>query len=157
MTRRTGPALAALAWTATVVVATVVGMSAVGAIGSGILGAGQEPLTPAQVDQALAAARTAPAAPPPAAPAPATTSASAQPPPPAPDAATEVLTSPGGTVVARCVGGLVQVVSATPAQGFRLHDEHEGFRVRFRSDESDVRMELSCQNGRPVGAVRADG
>ena len=157
MTRRTGPALAALAWTATVVVATVVGMSAVGAIGSGILGAGQEPLTPAQVDQALAAASTAPAAPPPAAPAPATTSASAQPPPPAPDATTEVLTSPGGTVVARCVGGVVEVVSATPAQGFRLHDEHEGFRVRFRSDESDVRMQLSCQDGRPVGAVEADG
>jgi hypothetical protein len=52
---------------------------------------------------------------------------------------------------------VVEVVSATPAQGFRLHDEHEGFRVRFRSDESDVRMELSCQDGRPVGAVRADG
>lgn len=145
--RRTGPVLAALAWAATVVVATVVGMSAVGAIGSGILGAGQEPLTPAQVDQALAAARSAP---PPAA---ASTTA---PPPDAAGPPAEVIPSPGGTVIARCTGGVVDVVSATPAQGFRLHDEHEGSRVRFRSPETDVEVELACEDGRPVGSVEVD-
>jgi hypothetical protein len=152
MTRRTGPTLAALAWTGTVVVATVVGMSAVGAIGSGILGAGQEPLTPAQVDQALAAARSAP----PPASAPVSTSTSASPPPAAPEPASEVITSPGGTIVARCADGPPEVVSATPAQGFRLHEEHEGSKVRFRSRESEVEVELTCENGRPVGAVEID-
>src|SRR6201991_436609 len=115
--RRTHPALVALAWAAAVVVATLVGMSAVGAIGTGILGGGQQPLTPAEVDQALAAARSAPnppvAAPPPVSP--------ARPSP----AAADVVASPGGTIVARCAGDVVEIVSASPAQGFRLHDERE--------------------------------
>lgn len=149
---RTGPTLAALAWAGTVVAATVVGMSAVGAIGSGLLGPGQEPLTPAQVDQALAAARSAPAP----APSPASTSASRPLPPVAAEPPTEVVTSPGGTIVARCTDGAVEVVSVTPAQGFRLHEEHEGSRVRFRSQEADVEVDLSCQDGRPVGAVEVD-
>jgi hypothetical protein len=151
MTRpRTGPALVAFAWAATVVAATLIGMTAVGAIGSGILGAGHEPLTPAQVDQALAAARTAPA------PAPSPTPTAVAPPPTAPDATAEAITSPGGTVIARCTNGVVEVVSATPAQGFRLHDEHEHSRVRFRSEETDVDVELSCRDGRPAGVVDAD-
>jgi hypothetical protein len=142
--------LAVLAWAATVVVATLVGMSAVGAMGSGILGAGEEPLTPAQVDQALAAARATPAPPPPT-PAPPTPDAQA-----APVGPTEVVTSPGGTVLARCVAGVVEVVSASPAQGYRLDDEQERFRVRFESEETDVDVRLSCLNGVPVGTVEVD-
>jgi hypothetical protein len=149
--RRTHPALVALAWAAAVVVATLVGMSAVGAIGTGILGGGQQPLTPAEVDQALAAARSVPnppvAAPPPASP--------VSPAPPSP-AAADVVASPGGTIVARCAGDVVEIVSASPAQGFRLHDEREGARVRFESDEERVEVRLHCESGRPVGAVRLD-
>lgn len=152
MTRLTGPALAVLGWAGTAVAATVVGMSAVGAIGSGILGAGQEPLTPAQVDQALAAARSVPAP----APTHGSTPAPASSPPVSADPPTEVVTSPGGTIVARCTGQAVEVVSATPAQGFRLHEEHEGPRVRFRSNEAEVEVDLRCQDGRPVGAVEVD-
>jgi len=154
--RRTRTTLVALAWAALVVVATLVGMSAVGAIGSGILGDGQQALTPAQVDEALAAARTAPASAPPSSP----------PAPPSPTpvlassvpatAATDVVASPGGTVVARCVGDALEIVSASPAQGFRLHDEREGSRVRFESEESKVEVWVSCQGGRPVGAVEVD-
>lgn len=154
--RRTRTALVALAWAALVVVATLVGMSAVGAIGSGILGDGQQPLTPAQVDQALAAARAAPGptsgSPTPAPLAPAPVLASSVP----ATAATDVVASPGGTVVARCVGDGLEIVSASPAQGFRLHDEREGSRVRFESEESKVEVRLSCQGGRPVGAVEVD-
>ncbi|HET6258418.1 MAG TPA: hypothetical protein VFE39_07185 [Pseudonocardia sp.] len=154
--RRTRTALVALAWAALVVVATLVGMSAVGAIGSGILGDGQQPLTPAQVDDALAAARVAPG--------PASGSPAPAPPSPAPSpassvsatAATDVVASPGGTVVARCVGDTLEIVSASPAQGFRLHDEREGSRVRFESEESKVEVRVSCQGGRPVGAVEVD-
>jgi hypothetical protein len=161
--RRTRTALVALAWAALVVVATLVGMSAVGAIGSGILGDGQQPLTPAQVDQALAAARAAPGptsgspAPVPLAPAPVPLAPAPVPASSVPaTAATDVVASPGGTVVARCVGDGLEIVSASPAQGFRLHDEREGSRVRFESEESKVEVRLSCQGGRPVGAVEVD-
>jgi hypothetical protein len=71
-------------------------------------------------------------------------------------AATDVVASPGGTVVARCVGDTLEIVSASPAQGFRLHDEREGSRVRFESEESKVEVRVSCQGGRPVGAVEVD-
>jgi hypothetical protein len=50
----------------------------------------------------------------------------------------------------------VEVVSASPAQGFRLDDEREGTRVRFRSEGTDVRVWLSCQDGHPVGTVEID-
>ncbi|GAA1191317.1 hypothetical protein GCM10009608_28720 [Pseudonocardia alaniniphila] len=130
------------------VAATLVGMSAVGAIGTGILGGGQQPLTPAEVDRALAAARSAPtpplAAPPPVSPL-----------PPSP-AAADVVASPGGTIVARCAGDVVEIVSASPAQGFRLDDEREGARVEFESEEQKVEVRLRCESGRPVGAVRLD-
>lgn len=138
--------LAALAWAATAVAATLVGMSAVGAIGSGLLGPAREPLTTAEVEAELAAARAAPAPRPP----------SAATPEPAPGGANEVIGSPGGTVVARCTGGVVEIVSASPAQGYGLDDEPEHARVRFESDETEVEVRLSCQDGRPVGEVRVD-
>ncbi|WP_433276381.1 hypothetical protein ACQPZA_34330 [Pseudonocardia xinjiangensis] len=152
---RTRTALVALAWTAAVVVATLVGMSAVGAIGTGILGRGQQALTPSQVDQALAAARAVPASAPVAPPSP------TDPPFPPSDSAAaavaDVVTSPGGTIVARCTGSAVEIVSASPAQGFRLDDEREGSRMRFESEDTTVAVQLSCQGGRPVGAVEVQG
>jgi hypothetical protein len=153
--RRARTALVAIAWAAVVVVATLVGMSAVGAIGSGIVGGGQRPLTSDQVDESLAAARARepaePAAPSPAPPSPAAAPTSA-----APAGTTDVVGSPGGTIVARCTAGAVEVVSASPAQGFRLDDEQEHSRVRFESEETDVEVRLSCQNVRPVGVVEID-
>jgi hypothetical protein len=139
--------LAALAWAATAVAATLVGMSAVGAIGSGLLGPAREPLTAAQVDAELAAARAAPAPLPPSA------AGTAE---PAPGGPNEVVGSPGGTVVARCAGGAVEIVSASPAQGYGVDDEPEHARVRFESEESEVEVRLGCRDGRPVGEVRVD-
>ena len=145
--RRARTALVAIAWAAAVVVATLVGMSAVGAIGSGIVGGGQRPLTSDQVDESLAAARAAEAAEPAApSPAPAPTSA-------APAGATDVVGSPGGTIVARCTAGAVEVVSASPAQGFRLDDEQEDSRVRFESEETDGEGAAELP-GRPPGRGR---
>ena len=56
--------------------------------------------------------------------------------------APEVIATAGGTVLARCAGGRPEVVSATPAQGFRVQTEEEdgGPRVRFRA--GDVRIEV---------------
>ncbi|GAA0925644.1 hypothetical protein [Pseudonocardia zijingensis] len=139
--------LAVLAWAATAVAATLVGLSAVGAIGSGLLGPAQEPLTSAEVDAELAAARAAPP------PLPPRTSATPEPVPGGPN---EVIGSPGGTVVARCTGDVVEIVSASPAQGYGLDDEPEHARVRFEAEETEVEIRLSCRDGRPVGEVRID-
>lgn len=146
--RRARTATVALAWLAAVVAATAVGLTAVGAIGDGIVGAGGQPLSPAEVDAALAAARSAP--PPTAAPAPAAPEPGAAP--------AEVVASAGGTVVARCAGGVAEIVSASPAQGFRVDSEpgEDPGRVKFESGDVEVEVRLTCRDGRPVPEIRSD-
>ena len=134
------------AWAAAVGAALVVGLTAVGAIGAGLLGPGQQPLTPAEVDARLASAE-------PAAPAPGTPTAAA------PQVGSpEVIATAGGTVLARCTGARAEVVSATPAQGFRVQTEDEdgGPRVRFRAGQTRIEVNLTCVDGRPVAAVATD-
>ncbi len=134
------------AWAAAVGAALVVGLTAVGAIGAGLLGPGQQPLTPAEVDARLASAEPAPPAPePPLTVAPSTGSP-------------EVIATAGGTVLARCTGARAEVVSATPAQGFRVQTEDDdgGPRVRFRAGQSRFEVSLRCVDGRPVGDVKTD-
>lgn len=135
------------AWLAALGAALAVGLTAVGAIGTGLLGASQEPLTPAEVDARLASAEPAPPA------APQDTSS-----PTAPAAAAEVIATAGGTVLARCAGGDPEVVSATPAQGFRVQAEEDdgGPRVRFRAGDTRIEVRLTCADGRPVAAVESD-
>lgn len=151
--RRPPPArnvTAALAWLVAAVAATLVGLTAVGAIGSGIVGTAQPQLSPAEVDARLAAAgTTGPAAS-------ATPAATVT--VPEPTGATDVLASAGGSVVARCSTGGVEVLSATPAQGYRVHDEggDDPGRVRFESDGRRVELRLACRDGRPVADVRVD-
>lgn len=134
-----------LAWLVAVVGATVIGLLAVGAIGDGIVGPGPRPLSAGEVDALLASSTPVP-------------TVSTRPSPPV-GVAPEVLASAGGTVVARCAGGVVQIVSASPAQGYRLHDEggEDPGRVRFDSDRGRVEMRLSCSGGHPVSQVRTDG
>lgn len=141
---------AVLAWAAAVVGSTAIGLTAVGAIGAGIVGAGtagsgSDPLTAAEVERLLATSAPAAAGPTTLAAGPATT-------------APVVLAGPGGTVVARCTGGAVEVVSASPAQGFRVHDEgaEDAGRVRFESEDTEVEMRLSCLDGQPVSDTRVD-
>ena len=70
----------------------------------------------------------------------------------------EVIATAGGTVLARCTGDRPEVVSATPAQGFRVQteDDDAGPRVRFRAGHSRFEVSLRCVDGRPVGDVRTD-
>jgi hypothetical protein len=66
---------------------------------------------------------------------------------------------PPATLAAAVVVPVVRVIKSSrrrPAQGFRLHEEHEGPRVRFRSKEAEVEVNLRFQDGRPVGAVEVD-
>jgi len=133
------------AWAAALGAALVVGLTAVGAIGAGLLGAEQQPLTPAEVDARLASAE-------PVAPAPQTSAPEVA----APEViAPEVIATAAGTVLARCTGGVPEVVSATPAQGFRVQTEDDdgGPRVRFRDGGARVEVNLRCADGRPVAQI----
>ncbi len=134
--------LGVLAWLAATAAATAVGLFAVGAVGAGIVDRAAPVLSPAQVDALLAAA------PSPAAPGAASTIGPGSPP--------QVLASPGGSVVARCVAGAVEIVSATPAQGFRLDDRDRSDEVKFESAAADVTMRLSCAGDRPVAQTQVD-
>jgi len=141
------------AWLAAVGAALAVGLSAVGAIGTGLLGPGPEPLTPAEVDTLLASADPGPS-PPSGAAAPAPDGG----PPADPAGAPDVVATAGGTVLARCTDGRPEVVSATPAQGFRVQTEDDdgGPRVRFRAGGTRVEVRVTCTAGRPVAAVDTD-
>jgi len=163
---RTRLAAGVAAWLAALCAALAVGLSAVGAIGSGLLGPGPEPLTPAEVDSRLAAADTADAAGPAASSGPvaAGTGASAPDDVPAtgpaagPAGEPTVLATAGGTVLARCTGGRPEVVSATPAQGFRVQteDDDSGPRVRFRAGGTRIEVRLTCVNDLPTASVATD-
>jgi len=136
------------AWAAALGAALVVGLTAVGAIGAGLLGAEQQPLTPAEVDARLASAE-------PGAPAPQTAAPEVL----APEVvAPEVIATAGGTVLARCTADVPEVVSATPAQGFRVQTEDDdgGPRVRFRDGGTRIEVNLRCVDGRPVAGIEND-
>jgi hypothetical protein len=140
------------AWAAALGAALVVGLTAVGAIGAGLLGPGQQPLTPAEVEARLASAEPA---------APVDTPAAVPPTDPVPGesgTAPHVIATDGGTVLARCAGGAPEVVSATPAQGFRVQTEDDDGRprVRFRSGGTRFEVNLRCADGRPVADVQTD-
>jgi len=151
------------AWAAALGAALVVGLTAVGAIGAGLLGAEQQPLTPAEVDARLASAEPVAPAPQIAAPAAAAPEVAAPevaaPEVVAPEvAAPEVIATAGGTVLARCTAVVPQVVSATPAQGFRVQTEDDdgGPRVRFRDGGTRIEVNLRCAGGRPVAEIEND-
>jgi hypothetical protein len=146
-----------LLWLVAAVAATLVGMTAVAAIGTDIFGGGQDPLSESEVDDLLSSR-------PPAAP---TTTTASPPPvtssqPPAPQ---QVQTdTAGGTVISRCAAnGLVEVLSAVPAQGFQLDsdngelgelDDHPS--VKFRAGKQKIEVRLRCVNGVPVPTVTED-
>jgi hypothetical protein len=136
-------------WVVAAVAATAVGLVAVSAIGTDIFGAGQDPLSQSEVDDLLA---SRPSSPPPA-----TTSSTSQPPPPPEEKTTQ---TEGGTVIARCDGALVRIMSASPAQGFRVDpdddevDDHPS--VKFQSGEREIEVRLRCVDGAPSAEIRYD-
>jgi hypothetical protein len=152
-----------LLWLAAAVAATAVGMMAVAAIGTDIFGGDDDPLSEAEVE-AMLATRTRPPTEPTTEPttAPATTTSSE---PPAP---TTIPTS-GGTVLARCVPGGVEVVSAIPAQGYQADtedgdegddgvddgvDDHPS--VTFSAGDLEIEVRLRCVNNLVTPEIRQD-
>lgn len=133
-------------WLVAAAAATAVGLVAVSAIGTDIFGAGQDPLSQSEVDELLS--RT---------PTPSSTSTSPSSPAPPAD---ETTVTDGGTVISRCEGALVRVVSASPAQGFQVDpdddevDDHPS--VKFVSGEREIEVRLRCVDGVPSAEIRYD-
>ncbi|MES9536617.1 MULTISPECIES: hypothetical protein [unclassified Actinomadura] len=155
-------ALAAMAWAAAAVIAIISGMAAISAVGSGITDRGTEPMSPREVEAALAAPTAGPAPSPssPAAPRPSRR--------PAPTVTvtqkitTSVtnLASEAGDIVARCNHGSAYLASWTPRQGYSVGDSRRGPQspvfVRFRSSARQVTMVVACRGDRPFATVRRE-
>ncbi|MFL6122253.1 hypothetical protein [Actinophytocola sp.] len=150
-------------WVVAAAAATAVGLAAVAAIGTDIFGAGRDPLSRSEVDELLASrtqsppvsttvpSSSAPASTTPTTPTPTTT---ATPP------AEQPTVTEGGTVIARCTAdGLVEVLSATPAQGYAVDREdhvEDHPSVRFSSGHRRVEVRLRCVHGTPNAEIKVD-
>jgi hypothetical protein len=139
------------AWAATAAVATGVGVAAISVLGAGITDHGVRPLTSAQVERALASPATA-------TPVPGTAGST-----PA-GAITRGLSTPGGSVLARCdPAGDAYLISWTPAQGYAADDAHRGPAaqawVEFEADhDNTVTVQVTCRSGVPTATtVNGDG
>ncbi len=135
-------------WLVAAAAATTVGLFAVGAIGTDIFGAStQQPLSQSEVDRQLADT-TPPATtttPPP------TTPPTTAPPDTPAAGRTYSVHSAGGTVLARCAPGGVEVVASTPAQGFQTEHEDDGVddhpKITFVAGEREIEIRLRCAGG----------
>lgn len=71
-----------------------------------------------------------------------------------------VLSSPGGTVVARCRGAQVYLASWSPAQGYRADDVRRGpaveARVKFESAAGEFVVDVRCVSGVPHHTIERD-
>ncbi|MFI6325812.1 hypothetical protein ACIBG8_50430 [Nonomuraea sp. NPDC050556] len=127
-----------LAWLATAVAATAAAVAVLGLLGGSLTGASGRVMTQEEARAALGSA-------------PALASGA-----PAPANGTpKAFRTAGGTVIASCHDGLVQVRSASPAQGYAVDDPDtdpdDKVKVEFEADEGeDVELELGCANGEPV-------
>lgn len=76
----------------------------------------------------------------------------------APKPRTRALNTPGGTVVARCAGTRVTLLSWSPAQGYAVEDVDPGpakqATVTFERRSNEVQAKVTCVEGRPF--IRVD-
>jgi len=146
-------ALGFLGWLSATLIATAVGLGAVSLLSEGLTSDAMTPLSSDAVAKALASA--GPGAPTPTSgPSPGTPSATTGP--------SRSLSSPGGTVIARCEGDLAYLMSWSPAQGWSVDEQHRGpassTMIQFegdtdRNDDLEVTLTVTCRSGSPVSAV----
>ncbi|MBE1492316.1 septum formation initiator [Plantactinospora soyae] len=160
MRRRTGFAVAG--WLLAALAATGTGLAAVQVIGAGLTGPAGEVRSPDEVARALAASSASagpgPATSPGTPTSPGATTGSPGPGTPAPGGTghgpRQLLSTPGGTVVAECDGRTVWLASWTPAQGYRVGEVERGpdddAEVTFHGSDQRIEVEVECIAGRPV-------
>lgn len=147
-----------VAWTLGAVAAVGVGLLALSLIGEGLSTKTGQPLTP---DAVAREASTAPSAEVPlpeltSSAAPALTQ-SAVPSTPAKHSDDRLVTSPGGTAIARCTPDGAYLVSWSPEPGYRIDNVNRGpasrVSVRFGAGENRVILSVTCVGGIPQSHV----
>ncbi|GAA4604266.1 hypothetical protein GCM10023195_14500 [Actinoallomurus liliacearum] len=163
MTRRV--LIGITAWAAAAAVSTGIGIAAISVLGAGITDRGVRPMTPDQVERALAAAT---------APAPATATATATATPASPTTrptprgtpvagTTRALSTSGGSVLARCgPADAAYLLSWTPAQGYGVDDVNRGpaprASVKLEADHGrKLVIQVTCRSGVPTATTTTDG
>ena len=168
--RRVARSLAVVGgWVAAASIATAVTLAAVSMIDLGLFGGSTRPLSQADVNDALAEATASaspstsatPTTPSPDASATSPPSPPASQPPNQPQATEPVPLSAGGnSVLARCVGETVEIISWTAAQGYHVDDgvnqQGREAEVEFESDDSDIKIRVTCATGVPTAEVQQD-
>lgn len=130
-------------WLAAAALATVIGVGAIRLVGESIASTPGGVRSQADVARELAAASPTTAAPAP------TRSAAAA--PTAPAGNRKTFDTPGGSVIAQCVGSRVELVLATPAQGYQLTNYERGeAEVHFEGPGGHFEVKLACPGGVPV-------
>lgn len=144
--------VAAAGWLAGVVFATGAGVGAVAVVGGDLTGPSTRALSEDEVRRELAAPGQ------PTGPAPTRTVPTIGSPQPTQTSAGKVLTSPGGSVLARCVDGQVSLDWWIPQQGYQVDDVDRGpgpeARIEFESVDDDVELRIICQGDTPT--LRSD-
>jgi hypothetical protein len=145
-------------WLLAAAVAVVVGLLAVSLLGSGVTSGQVQPLSRQAVNRALARA-TQPSSAPPEPPRSGSSSPPASParspsPPSGTNQIVRAFGTPGGSIIARCAGSTVYLVSWSPRQGFEIDDHVRGPAptafIKFEAENFDVYTTVSCQQGGPV-------
>ncbi|WP_370965183.1 hypothetical protein [Amycolatopsis sp. cg9] len=141
--------LMAAGWLLAAAATAGVGTVALDVVGAGILGPQNQPLSADDVARALETLPASTSAPVP----PATT-----PPPSAPEP--RGLSVPGGSLVAKCTGNQVELLSWSPAPGFRTDDVARGpaatASVKFKNDGTENVSVVTCRDGAPHADTVAD-
>jgi hypothetical protein len=134
-------------WLLAAAVTAGAGTVALDVVGAGILGPQNQPLSQDDVARAL---ETVPTTTTPVAPTPTSSSA------PAPRG----LTVPGGSLVAKCTGDQVELMSWSPAPGYRTDDVSRGpaatASVKFKNDGTENLTVVTCRDGEPHAETVAD-
>jgi hypothetical protein len=158
-------AASGLAWTTGAAASVAIGLLALSSIDAGSAAGPPRQLTPDAITKAGTAGTTtgpptgsdtAPSEPPQSAPPPATSAAAQMPGSPAATVGNiqRLLTTPGGTVLARCTGVNAYLVSWSPAQGYRADHAQRGpapiVEVTFRTATRHVEVEVHCVAGTPT-------
>ncbi|MFJ2031012.1 hypothetical protein [Streptosporangium sp. NPDC087985] len=154
--------LAVAGWLITGSLATTAGVAVINLLGESLTSSAHRPLSSAEIGEALAAGTPAPEAHPTAVtshPTVVTSHPTSTPAvPPIPKDRSRLISTEGGTVIARCEKGLVTLRSWSPAEGFQIKSVDRGpddrARVEFESDETKVKVEVRCSSsGSPVHTV----
>lgn len=148
-----------LAWLVGAAASVGVGLVALSLIGDGTSARSVQPLTPDAVAREVSAAPT-PSQPSPAGPSPTVPRSAAPQTRPGGAHTDRAVTSPGGTVVARCDAAGAYLLSWSPAQGYRADDVHRGpapeVWLQFESLTGAFHVTVRCVGGVPQSQVRQD-